>query len=202
VVLDGEKESHPVRAPLRPEDLTYSLLFQTFIMTMSVVVARKEHLLKAGLFDESLRASVDRDLYLRMTPLGEFAKVPEELVVKVNHEGSVIRDFPARAAELSAQAGKFFSSPGNSGYAHLENKVRAHTMLRLARENWTVYRNFPFIASMISSAAVSSPGYTLEYLVTNLFALLTRMRRRTEPPPGPEGEFPEDPSGREPRQSS
>jgi glycosyltransferase involved in cell wall biosynthesis len=54
------------------------------------VLVRRDAIEKAGGFDESLKASVDYDLWLRVAPQGKWIRVPEVLAYYHHHEGEQI----------------------------------------------------------------------------------------------------------------
>jgi glycosyltransferase involved in cell wall biosynthesis len=58
----------------------------------SAVVARKAVLEEAGLFDESLRSSEDRDMWIRMAALKPVYLIPERLVFIRRHRHSMSRN--------------------------------------------------------------------------------------------------------------
>jgi hypothetical protein len=58
----------------------------------SAVMVRKNTLLEAGLFDESLRSCEDLDLWLRLSPKHRFAVVNEVLMLRRLHERNMSRD--------------------------------------------------------------------------------------------------------------
>jgi cellulose synthase/poly-beta-1,6-N-acetylglucosamine synthase-like glycosyltransferase len=67
-----------------------------FILTSSVVL-RQSCLAEVGAFDESLKVSEDRDLWLRVCYRWKIKIVPDPLVVKRNQPGNLSSD-PTRAA--------------------------------------------------------------------------------------------------------
>ncbi len=72
------------------QDAFKKLLIENFIPT-SIVMARKECFVKAGLFDESLRVAEDRDMWLRIAAYFKIACVPLVLGKKRVHESNISR---------------------------------------------------------------------------------------------------------------
>ena len=70
------------------QDTFKKLLIENFVLT-STVMARKDCFVKAGLFDESLRVSEDRDLLLRITAYFKIACIPLVLGKKRAHESNI-----------------------------------------------------------------------------------------------------------------
>jgi glycosyltransferase involved in cell wall biosynthesis len=71
-------EMHPSRGEVTPENL---LAVKVTVLT-STVLARKEPILKAGLFDEALRRGQDFDLWLRLAKRG----------ARIAYQGEVLAD--------------------------------------------------------------------------------------------------------------
>jgi glycosyltransferase involved in cell wall biosynthesis len=69
-----------------------AILRKNYVGNCSVVLARKECLEKVGMFDESLNAAEDYDLWIRLTKYYEFECVKEYLVLGRIHETSISSD--------------------------------------------------------------------------------------------------------------
>jgi glycosyltransferase involved in cell wall biosynthesis len=69
-----------------------AILRKNYVGNCSVVLARKECLEKVGMFDESLHAAEDYDLWIRLAKYYEFECAKEYLVVNRMHEISIHTD--------------------------------------------------------------------------------------------------------------
>ena len=58
----------------------------------SAVLARRERVLQAGCFDETLRGAEDPDLWIRLAAVSRYACLPEPLIVVLRRPGSVSRN--------------------------------------------------------------------------------------------------------------
>lgn len=98
-----------------------SMLMDYFIDGMSNVVVRREVLDRAGLLDESLRSSHDRELYLRILHLcGDAILVEATPVTRLLSTSSIITSHPdLRAADKLSMLDKFYSLPNTEQYQHL-----------------------------------------------------------------------------------
>lgn len=71
--------------PKASGDLSKEILLDNIIGTTSTVMARKDVLLKAGMFDVKLRALQDFDLWIRVCQLRKIGHVPEEMINYYNY---------------------------------------------------------------------------------------------------------------------
>ncbi|MBR3836883.1 MAG: glycosyltransferase family 2 protein [Clostridia bacterium] len=74
--------------PKAQGDLSKEILLDNSVGTTSTVMARKDLLLKAGMFDINLRALQDFDLWIRVCQLCKVGLVPEEMINYYNYTGT------------------------------------------------------------------------------------------------------------------
>jgi hypothetical protein len=72
--------------PISGDDAFEALIRGNFVGTCSNVIARRDLLEAAGLFDTSLRQSEDYDLWLRCALRSRFLLISEVMLVKVTHD--------------------------------------------------------------------------------------------------------------------
>lgn len=95
VMIDAQgREMRTVRSPYPPsERFVREMLVHNFINGSSILV-RKECFERVGYFDESLRASVDGDMWFRLLRCGyRFGRLPEPLVQYRWHAGNLSHDY-------------------------------------------------------------------------------------------------------------
>jgi glycosyltransferase involved in cell wall biosynthesis len=126
-------------------DILRSLLTTSLVSTQTLV-ARRDHLMAIGGFDERLRTLEDWDCALRLAQLGPIACIDEPLVLQRFSADSLTRD-PApwvrsRAAILEKHADLYARHPAAlarvhainaGGHARLGNFAEARAALRKAR---------------------------------------------------------------------
>lgn len=96
--------------PKASGDLSKEILLDNIIGTTSTVMARKDVLLKAGMFDVKLRALQDFDLWIRVCQLCKIGHVPEEMINYYNYTGT---------KQVSALTDKYIES-----FAYINNKYK------------------------------------------------------------------------------
>ena len=77
--------------PWKPGRDDYAHLYHSNRIATSSVLVRRELLLRAGLFDESIRVTQDYDLWLRIAAISPFAGIPEPLT-RYRYRGGISRD--------------------------------------------------------------------------------------------------------------
>ena len=97
--------------PSRVPDCFGMLLVENFICS-SAVVARRQALISAGLFDESLRSVEDRDLWLRMARDGVVVCVPEVLATVRRDGGGLSEDQALASASRIAVLNRYVGDRG------------------------------------------------------------------------------------------
>ena len=102
----------------------------------SSVIARRNMIIKAGLFDETMRFAEDWDMWARLAELGDVAFIPKPLVKIRVHPQSMQRSIPAVARARSRLNGRIAVA------SHWENDnafLQQHR--QLARQDaWNVIR--------------------------------------------------------------
>jgi len=132
VEIKENKKTIYHKEPINKKDLKYSMLFGTFITSLSLVVISKDKLIKAGLFNESLRISEDAELYLRLLNHGKFIHIKEILTTKYSQHDNLIHNYKLYTKEKSKEIDIVLSKKENKKYKHLKNKLKAHHLLTLA----------------------------------------------------------------------
>jgi glycosyltransferase involved in cell wall biosynthesis len=89
-------EMQPCRGPVTLE----SLLVEQCVVLMPTVVARKQAVIEAGLFDESLRAAEDYDLWLRLVHRG----------ARIRYHRNVLGRYRIRPGSLSSSRTGMYGS--------------------------------------------------------------------------------------------
>jgi glycosyltransferase involved in cell wall biosynthesis len=86
----ADERHNVVREPTLAGEVLIPLIRENVIGTTSTVVCRREALLAIGMFDETLPASQDYDLFFRLAQRYQFAVVPEALTLSHRHgEGNI-----------------------------------------------------------------------------------------------------------------
>jgi glycosyltransferase involved in cell wall biosynthesis len=109
---DGTQILHEMR-PQKQGRLLKDLLRRTLYFNPSAAVIRRECLVRAGLFDESLRAAEDIDLWTRIARAGyTFGYIDQLLLLYRVHHGSLFTHISNQARNEFARLNKFFADPG------------------------------------------------------------------------------------------
>lgn len=106
----------------RVPDCFAMLLLENFIPTSTVMV-RREALVRAGMFDESLRSVEDRDLWLRVARNGVVAYVPEVVATARRDRHGLSEDQVLASASRIRVLSRYISDPVLSG--HYRRRARA-----------------------------------------------------------------------------
>lgn len=145
------------------------LLTQDIISTMSIVVVRREAMLKAGLLDESLKICHDKELYLRLLYEGEIIHLPETLVTRFIHSNNLSRNKHTLLAEEDQRTIEiFFSDQRSLPYRSLLPEARSYAALRRAKVTKWSSGNYFFALRMFFMALWFSPSYTFRNVLTSL----------------------------------
>jgi glycosyltransferase involved in cell wall biosynthesis len=143
-------------------DLTEHLLMDNFIGTMSIVVIRKDVLQQSGLFNETLPNCSDREMYLRLSHVGQFAYVPQILVHRVLHTTNLVGNHRQWAMSALRVISLFFADPRSQAYRHLKGKIRSNLMLMIARDARAKGKcDRTFQLMRLTKALWYSPTYTM-----------------------------------------
>lgn len=123
-----DQESKPFRQIIKtPEAIQLPELLFSNPFVPSSVVMRRSWFDMVGLFDETLRACEDWDLWLRMASAGcQFAWVEQPLAAYRFHLGQMTRDSGRMRNAIFKTLGKFFDQPRlPSSYYDLKNRAFA-----------------------------------------------------------------------------
>lgn len=102
-----------------------TLLVTNFIENGSNPLIRRQALIDVGGFDQSLRSSQDRDLYLRLAKRFRFVRVPSYQVLYRMTPGSITSDLTRQEQQALAFIDRAFAEAPNS-LQHLKSKSLAH----------------------------------------------------------------------------
>jgi glycosyltransferase involved in cell wall biosynthesis len=146
------------------------LLTQDIISTMSIVMIRREAILKAGLLNESLKICHDKELYLRLLHEGNIAHLAETLATRFIHSNNLSRNNQnLLAEEIQNTVEIFFSDSRSIPYRSLMPEARSYAALRRAKVSRWSSRNYLFTLKMLFLAFLYSPGYMLKNLLASSF---------------------------------
>jgi len=142
------------------------LLTQDVISTMSIVLIRREAILKAGLLNESLKICHDKELYLRLLCEGDIAHLPEKLVTRFIHSNNLSRKKQDLLVEENQRTIEiFFSAQQSLPYRSFLSEARSYAALRRAKfAKWN--HNYFLALKMFSLAFWLSPSYVFKNMVT------------------------------------
>jgi hypothetical protein len=127
------------------------------IMTMSLVVARREALLQAGLLNESLKICHDRELYLRLLQHGDYVHVPQPLAMRVQEADSLTQNVRRYAQEVLLLLDLFFATPEGAAYRHLRSNAKSRWAMNIARTLLETKMDVPLWCAMMGKALYYSP---------------------------------------------
>ena len=130
---DGSREFVNTKPDNNYPDMITHILMENFIRTMSIVVAKKDALLRAGLFDTRLMITEDRDLYLRLLFEGNFAHTPINLVTRYITPDRLTKHYKMWGYHLMLTLDKFFKDGRSEPYAKLYDRVKGNAALQVAR---------------------------------------------------------------------
>lgn len=146
------------------------LLTQDIISTMSIVVIRRDAILKAGLLNESLKICHDKELYLRLLYEGNIAHLSETLATRFIHSNNLSRNnHNLLAEEIQKTIEIFFSDSRSIPYRSLMPEARSYAALRRAKVSRWSSRNYLFTLKMLFLAFLYSPSYTFKNFLTSSF---------------------------------
>jgi glycosyltransferase involved in cell wall biosynthesis len=164
---NGKRVERPSkRNPLYP-DLTEHLLMENFIRTMSIVAIRRTALIEVGYFNETLPNCSDRDIYLRLSHLGNFVHTPQSLVNRVLHTKNLVNNYDQWANSAFRVMNMFFADHRSQPYRHLRGIVKSNIAFTIARNaRGAGNRDRKLQARMWVKAFWYSPTYSLRKLLT------------------------------------
>ncbi len=143
-------------------NMTHLLLMDNVIHSMSLVVVRREALLKVGGVNEKLKISYDRELQLRMLYLGKIVHVPQTLMVKVMHDGNLVGNYWRWSKEVLMVLDIFFADERSQPYKHLKAEAKSRWSLKLAKLVWKQKPDILFCSQMIARSFLFAPMRTLK----------------------------------------
>lgn len=124
------------------------------------VLVRRDAIERAGGFDESLQASVDYDLWLRVAPQGRLVRVPEVLAYYHHHEGEQITKNKFRVAlnHWRAQQ-KFLKQHPDEAQRLGRKRVRELVEGELLKRAYVCYWNRDLLPARALFRKVMCAGY-------------------------------------------
>jgi len=142
------------------------LLTQDIISTMSIVLIRREAILKAGLLNESLKICHDKELYLRLLCEGDIAHLPEKLVTRFIHSNNLSRKKQDLLVEENQRTIEiFFSDQRSLPYRSFLSEARSYAALRRAKvARWD--HNYFLALRMSFLSFWFSPRYVFRDILT------------------------------------
>ena len=158
VKSDGFQFTHNLKPWRSYPNLTHQLLMDNIIHSMSLIVIRRDALLKVDPLNETLKICHDRELYLRLLYLGKIIHVPQSLVLKTTHDGNIVGNYRRWAKEVLIVLDIFFADKRSQPYKHLEAEARSHWSFKLAKRVWKENRDGLFALPMIIKAVWFSPS--------------------------------------------
>ena len=138
-------------------DLVHRSLTDVFIFTMSVVLVRISAIRKAGLLNERIEISHDRELYIRLLQVGNMIHVPENLVTRVMHDSNISSDYKTWAKNVFSILDIYFSTSDNQIHRDLESEIRSNWASIIARESWHKDKDVLFYIWMLGKAFKAAP---------------------------------------------
>ena len=149
-------------------DFIHHQIMKSLILTMSSVIIYRQALVKAGYLNEQLKNCHDIELYLRLLKFGELIHVPEELLIKIQHTGSISGNKRKWAKYQFMVLDIFFSSPNSKPYKHLETEARYTWAKRIANySSWE--QNFFLILELRTKAFWFSSKLKFQKILNKLF---------------------------------
>ena len=138
-------------------DLTHRSLTDVFIFTMSVVLVRTSAIKKAGLLNEKLEISHDREFYIRLLGCGNMIHVPKALVTRVIHDSNISSDYRVWTKNVFMILDIYFSNSTEQRHKDLESQIRSDWALLIARESWQKEKDVWFYVWMLLKAFRVAP---------------------------------------------
>ncbi len=129
--------------------MTHHLLVNNCISTMSIVVVRKDALLKAGPFNEKLRMTEDRELYLRLSFEGEFKHIPKVLASKYIDSDNLVLDYEKLLKNLKLTIKIFFLDKRSYPFRHVKNDAERIIALKTFKYAKSSKNSFLLFKSLI-----------------------------------------------------
>ncbi|MGB6363153.1 MAG: glycosyltransferase family A protein [Thermoanaerobaculia bacterium] len=129
-------------------------------MTGGTVVIRRSVLETVGVFDESLRAAENWDLWIRISKAFAVDFVDQPLLQYQKHEDRLSLDRPRMQAAAEAVLAKHFPEPPAEGDPLLDNYNRAYANIYYRRGvNFFSAANYPEARQMFRRCWEYCPGY-------------------------------------------
>lgn len=161
----GEQRNITQRYQLQPDyiDAIHFQLLNSWIFTMSTVLIRRNSLIEAGLLNERLKISHDRELYLRLLLLGDWTHISEPLAVRlVNHSSNVSSNVKRSYREAMIVLKLFYSNPKSHLYHQFESEAKWQWSKRFAKRIWQVDHDIVLTAKLLMLSCLFSPRLTVD----------------------------------------
>jgi len=94
--------------PQKEGNISKDIIFKNYVGSLSTVIIRRECFEKCGLFDESLPACQDWDIYIRLAKRCHFTFIKEPLVWYCTDNNRITTDLKARVEGHKKILGKYF----------------------------------------------------------------------------------------------
>ncbi|MEW6403722.1 MAG: glycosyltransferase [Chloroflexota bacterium] len=157
--LGDEIASFPSIKVVEPELFRKKLIFEGNWLVPSAVLFRKKLAEDVGLFDESLRAVEDADLWIRLSAARPFIGLPEALVKYRRHDSNMSKD-PERMFTADYRLWeKMFGPPEGEPSSWPEMKLRGYAQLfRSGTSRYLAYGNVEKSAHYFQKLVEISPS--------------------------------------------
>ncbi len=156
----GQPVGNPVIRTVPPEKFRHTLINWGNWIVPSAVVFRKRFAEDAGLFDESLKALEDSDLWIRLSAQKAFVGLPESLAFYRRHGENMTKD-PLRmvSAEYHLTEKLYGSDEGDHHSWAQSKKIGYAHFFQSASRRWLKAGDFERSAEYVGKMADLLPAY-------------------------------------------
>ena len=169
-----------LEVPSARGDVFVRLLGHNVVGTTSSILCRRSALTQAGLFDDTLGASQDYDLYLRLARICEFEYVPDPLVIRHKHaQARITKDLDTKIAASARILEKYEEAFARESVAR-SKYLFTHGRLQV----WAGYRRDAVTTFLRSFRAdPRRPGRLIHAALTAVDPSVYELVRRVTRPP-------------------
>ena len=153
--VTGTSFVYSVTQPFQPERVFEQLLEGGPILPSAVMV-RKSHFDATGGFDPDVTPAEDRDLWLRLAPLGPFRFLPLPLVRRVVYPDAESRPTERWEASLHRVVARFLDRPEGAPYRDRAGALRAFQFVKVGSRHLQGAKLFHALTAF-SRATVRDP---------------------------------------------
>jgi glycosyltransferase involved in cell wall biosynthesis len=161
--IGEEIDSFPSIEVVEPELFHKKLIFEGNFLIPSAVLFRKKLAEDVGLFDESLQAVEDADLWIRLSVVRPFIGLPEALVKYRQHDSNMSKDPERMVAADYRLREKMFGPPEGDPSTWPEMKLHGYAQLfRSGTSRYLAYGNVEKSAHYFQQLVEVSPKLALD----------------------------------------